>query len=259
MDAVSFLADSVSFWKDNPFRYSSVFLRDITGRVKLEAEILQAGERESRRIAQDLHDGLGQLLAGTAYMAGLLQQDLAAKSRPEARKMRRISRLICEAIAQARGLSRGLYPVEPEGNGLMAALDSLARRTQSLFQIGCRFTCRRPVLIQDNVVATHLFRIAQEAVSSAIKHGRAARIHISLAGTPDHIQLAIKDNGAGLSARPRKNPGMGLSIMRYRAGMMNGSLAIENVSNGGAAILCTVPLPGAGALTRRAQAGRKKD
>jgi PAS domain S-box-containing protein len=250
VDAVSFLAEAASFWKDSHFRYSSIFLRDITDMVKLEREILQAGERESRRIAQDLHDGLGQLLAGTAHMAATLQKDLAAKSRPEARRLDRISKLLCEAIAQARSLSHGLHPVEPESNGLMAALEFLAARTKSLFQTECHFTCRQPVLIPDNAVATHLFRIAQEAVSNAVKHGRPRRIEISLTGTPERIQLAIRDNGAGLPARLRKNSGMGLRIMQYRAGMINGSLAIQNESGGGAAVVCTVPLPGAVVLKR---------
>jgi len=253
VDAVSFLAEAASFWKDSHFRYSSIFLRDVTDLVKLEREILQAGERESRRIAQDLHDGLGQLLAGTAHIASTLQKDLAAKSRPEARRMDRILELIHEAIAQARSLSQGLHPVEPEGNGLMAALEFLATRTKSLFQAECRFTCRQPVLIPDNAVATHLFRIAQEAVSNAIKHGKPGHIEIRLSGAPERIQLVIRDNGAGMPARQRKNSGMGLRIMRYRAGMINGSLAIENESGGGTAVVCTVPLPGAGALKRRAQ------
>jgi PAS domain S-box-containing protein len=259
LDAVSFLADAVSFWKGNQFRYCAVFLRDITDRVKLEREILQASERESRRIAQDLHDGLGQLLAGTAHMANALQKDIAAKSRPQARQLDRVSKLIFEAIAQVRSLSRGLHPVEPESNGLMAALDSLAKRTETLFQTACRFTCRRPVLIQDNLVATHLFRIAQEAVSNAIHHGKAGRIEIRLAATPDNLQLAIQDNGAGMPARRRKSAGMGLRIMGYRAGMINGSLAIQSEPGGGTVIVCAMPLAGAGVLKRQTAAGRKEN
>jgi signal transduction histidine kinase len=184
-------------------------------------------------------------------MADALQKDLAAKSLPEAGRLDRISKLLYEAIAQARSLSHGLHPVEPESNGLMVALEFLAARTQSLFQTRCRFTCPQPVLIPDNVVATHLFRIAQEAVSNAIKHGKPGRIVISLTGTPERIQLAIKDNGAGMPARQRKNSGMGLRIMRHRAGMINGSLAIQNEPGGGTAVVCSAPVPGAGVPERR--------
>ena len=235
------LVDAVSLSSEDEFLYSSVFLRDITDRVKLEREILEASERESQRIAQDLHDGLGQLLAGTAHMANTLHRDLAAKSRPEARQLERILKLIYEAIAQARSLSRGLHPVESESNGLMVALESLAARTKSLFQITCRFTCKQPVLIADNAVATHLYRIAQEAVSNAIRHGKPGRIEISLSKTPEQITLTIKDDGPGMPARSRRSAGMGLRIMRSRAGMMSGSLAIENQADGGVAVVCTVP------------------
>jgi PAS domain S-box-containing protein len=235
------LVDAVSFSSEEEFLYSAVFLRDITDRVKLEGEILEASERESQRIAQDLHDGLGQLLAGTAHLANLLHQDLAGKSRPEARQSERIQKLIYEAIAQARSLSRGLHPVEPESNGLMVALDALAARTKSVFQITCRFICPRPVLIADSSVATHLYRIAQEAVSNAVKHGKPQRIEINLGKTPEGIALAIRDNGAGMPARRRKNSGIGLRIMRYRAGMMSGSLTVQNQEGGGAVVVCTVP------------------
>jgi PAS domain S-box-containing protein len=236
------LVDAVSFWSKGKFLYYSVFLRDFSDRVKLEKEILETSERESKRIAQDLHDGLGQLLAGMAHMANTLHKNLAAKSSPDARQSERILKLIYEAIAQARSLSRGLHPVEPENNGLMVALDSLATQTKSLFQITCHFTCKRPILIADRTIATHLYRIAQEAVSNAIKHSKPRHIEISLTKTPGQIALAIKDNGAGISARHRKNSGMGLSIMRHRAGMMGGSLVIQNRAGGGTTVVCTVPL-----------------
>jgi signal transduction histidine kinase len=252
------IVDAVSFSNDGGFLYSSVFLRDITDRVTLEKEILEAGEREAQRIARDLHDGLGQLLAGTAHLADTLHKNLTAKFRPEARQSERIFKLIYEAIAQARSLSRGLHPVGSKSDGLMAALDSLAARTKSLFQIFCRFTCKRPVLVADNAVATHLYRIAQEAVSNAIKHGKPKLIEIILTRTPERIALAIKDNGAGMPARPQDNSGMGLRIMRYRAGMMNGSLAIENQVGGGTAVVCAVPRSGRGVMTRRPKATRKK-
>ena len=253
------LADAVSFWNEGQFHYSSVFLRDITDRVKLEKEVLQASERESRRISHDLHDGLGQLLAGTAHMASTLQKSLAAKARPEARQLERIAKLIYEALAQARSLSHGLHPVEPESNGLMAALESLARRTKSLFHISCCFKCRRPVLIADNAIATHLYRIAQEAITNAIKHGKAGRIEISLAKTPERLALSIKDNGAGMPAQERKRSGMGLRIMGYRAGMIGGSLAVQNEAAGGASIVCTVPLSVDGDAKQGSAAARKKN
>ncbi len=236
------LVDANSSWNGNEFEYSSIFLRDITDRVSLEQEILHISEREHRRIAQDLHDGLGQLLVGAAYLAGTLRQDLAAKSRPEARKLRRIEEVLNEALSQTRNLASGLHPVEPEPNGLMAALETLAVRTKKLFQIHCQFICRRPVLVKEDAVATHLFRIAQEAVTNAIKHGKPGRIEISLTETPGHISLAVKDDGSGIPVQQRKKAGMGLRIMRYRAGMIGGSLAIQKEPAGGTTVVCTVHL-----------------
>ena len=240
------LVDAHPLWDKEEFQYSAVFLRDITDRRELERGILQASERESRRIAQDLHDGLGQLLVGTAYLAGSLRDRLVAKGLAESRELGRILDVVYEAIAQTRQLARGIHPVEPEPNGLMVALQTLADRTQMLFKVGCRFTCRRPVMIADNVIATHLFRIAQEAITNAIKHGHPGRIQIRLSTAADRIMLAIQDDGAGLPARQRKKSGMGLRIMRYRAGMIGGTVTIESPSGSGTIVACTAPSSPAG-------------
>ena len=237
------LVDANTFWSDGEFQYSSIFLRDITDRVQLEREILQVGEREYRRIAQDLHDGLGQLLAGTAYLAGSLRHELTTQGLSGVDLVERIQEVIKEAISVTRSLARGLHPVEPEPNGLIVALQGLATRTRNLFGVSCRFSCPRPVLIKENSAATHLFRIAQEAVTNAIKHAQAKRVNIRLAETPTGVQLSVRDNGHGMPVRPRKTPGVGLRIMRYRAGMIGGTLTLRTVPGNGTAVVCTVQIP----------------
>ena len=234
------LVDAVPIWSGDQFLYSALFQRDITDRIRLEQEILNVGEREHRRIAQDLHDGLGQLLVGAGYLTNTLHQDLARKALPEAKRLERIKEVINEAIAQARGLARGVHPVEAEPNGLMVALAKMAEQTSGIFKIRCEARTSLPVLLHDNMVATHLFRIAQEAVTNAIKHGKASQIEISLTQSGDRITLAIGDNGPGLPRRKRKKPGMGLQIMRYRCGLINGTLSIENQPKCGALITCSV-------------------
>jgi len=234
------LVDAISFWNGNQFQYSALFSRDITDRVQLEKEILQAGERERQRMSQDLHDGLGQLLAGTAYLTNAVRQKLVRKALPESRELGRIQEVITEAIRQTRSLARGLHPVEPEPNGLMLSLVALAKQTSHLFHVRCHFNCLRPVLISDNTVATHLFRIAQESVTNAIKHGKSKRIEIVLTRTPNRINLAVKNNGLSLPTRPRKDLGMGLRIMRYRAGIIGGSLATQIEADGSITVVCTV-------------------
>lgn len=217
-------------------------VRDITERVRLEQEILNISERERRRLAHDLHDGLGQLLVGASYLTNALRKDLAEKSAPEARRLKQIEALINEAITQSRNLARGVHPVEPEPNGLMVALGKLAEQTKKLFHIRCDFKCGRPVMIKDNQLATHLFRIAQEAVTNAIKHGRPKRIRIRLARAPDQISLAIQDDGAGIADQRPKKPGLGLTIMRYRAGIIGGTLTVQKESGGGTVVACRVTL-----------------
>jgi two-component sensor histidine kinase len=180
------------------------------------------------------------------YLTNTLQKELAAKSPAAARQLGRIAKVIYEAMAKVRSLSHGLHPVALESHGLMAALESLARRTKSLFQIRCRFICRQPVLIKDNAVATHLYRIAQEAITNAIKHAQPGRVEISLSETPERIHLAIRDDGVGLPARQRKKSGMGLHIMRYRARIIDGSLAIQKEAGGGTAVVCSVHRSGRG-------------
>ena len=240
------LVDAVPLWQAGQFLYSSVFSRDITDRVNLEEEILEISEQEQRRLARDLHDGLGQLLVGTAFLTSSLRQELAAKSLPESRQADRLLQLLDEAVGQTRGLARGAHPVRPEPNGLMVALEQLASKTKAVFKIRCRFTCRSPVLIEDNTTATHLYRIAQEAVTNAIKHGKPDFIVVGLSRTQQRIILEVKDNGRGLPARPPKKPGMGLRIMRYRAGTIGGSLAIQKRKGGGTTVVCSMQGPGPG-------------
>jgi PAS domain S-box-containing protein len=235
------LVDAISLWRDDEFQYSSIFLRDITERLNLESEVLRISEREQRRIAQDLHDGLGQLLVGTLHLVSNLQQDLAAKAIPEAGRLTRIKEVINEAIWQTRGLAKGLHPVEAEPHGLMAALESLAGRTQKLVRVPCQFICQRPVLVANNTVATHLFRIAQEAVTNAIKHGNPGRIEISLTATRGRTNLAVADDGTGMPVQRPEHAGMGLRIMHYRARMIGGLLSVQKGAAGGTTIACVVP------------------
>jgi PAS domain S-box-containing protein len=237
------LMDAKSHWNGKQFIHSSIFTRDITERVELEQELLQISEREQRRFAQDLHDDLGQILTATIHLSTALHKRLAEKLLPEAADEARILALLDQALAQARSLARGLHPVRPESNGLMAALEELASRTEKLFRYPCRFKCRRPVLIEDNDVATHLYRIVQEAVTNAVKHGKPSRIDIELAHIDNRIRVSVNDDGVGLPDQPPKNAGMGLRIMKYRNSMIGGSLLIWKTLQGGTEVLCSVQPP----------------
>jgi len=214
------------------------FVRDITERKRLETEIAEVSNREQQRIGQDLHDGLCQELAGIELMCQVLEQKLGAKSKAEAKQVANIGEHIRLAIGHTRKLARGLSPVELETNGFTSALHELADTAQKLFHIECRFDCPKAVTIRDNVAATHLYRIAQEAINNAVKHGKAKHITISLKPVGDKIVLTVTDNGLGFSEEARKGSGMGLYTMKYRAGVIGGILDVRS-DDGGATVTCT--------------------
>jgi PAS domain S-box-containing protein len=211
--------------------------RDITERRRLEQEVLEILGAEQRRIGQDLHDGLCQHLAGIEFRAAVVADQLATV--PEAqREITKIGELIREGARQARMLSRGLSPVSLEAEGLMAALKELTESSGDLFGNSCRFQCTKPVAVRDNVVATHLYRIAQEAVSNAARHGRAKSIVVALDRTINGIRLSIRDDGLGFRVSPNRAGGMGLHIMRYRAELIGATLTIDVGKGSGARVTC---------------------
>jgi PAS domain S-box-containing protein len=213
---------------------------DITERRRLEQEILQISELEQRRIGQDLHDGLCQHLAAVELMSQILAQKLERRSKADAARAAEVARQVREAISQTRLLARGLSPVVLESEGLMSALEELAENTQKMFRTRCRFQCEAPVLVDDHAVATHLYRIAQEAVSNAIRHGKAKEILLELRFEGDRILLRVTDDGVGLPRDLGKARGMGLRIMQYRAGMIGGSLRLERMERGGTQVSCVI-------------------
>ena len=219
-----------------------VIFRDITERKRLEKEILEISDRERQRIGQDLHDGLCQHLAGIELMSQVLEQQLAPKSKAAAARAGDIARHVREGISQTRALARGLSPVTLESEGLMSALRELAASMENMFAVKCRLVCDPPVVFKDPVTATHLYRIAQEAVSNAIKHGKAGEVVLQLQTKGGQTRLSVRDNGVGFPKAIPKQKGMGLRIMQSRAGLIGGSLTIEKGPAGSTTVLCTVPV-----------------
>jgi PAS domain S-box-containing protein len=215
---------------------------DITERKHLERAILDISAREQRRIGQDLHDGLGQHLTGIAFMTKVHEAKLAERNRAEADDAAKIVKLVNEAIHMTRELARGLLPVVAESQGLMSALQIWAAEVENLFGVSCCFQCETPVLIDDESTATHLYRIAQEAVNNAIKHGHARNILIRLTAEQGRGTLAIKDDGKGIGAAPAGSQGMGLHIMNYRAGIIGGSLKFQPDTLCGTIVTCIFPM-----------------
>jgi len=219
-------------------------IRDISDRKRLERTVLEISEREQRRIGQDLHDGLGQHLTGIAFMTKVQEKKLVERQVPEASDAAKIVQLVNDAILKTRELSRGLLPVVSEAHGLMSALRLHASEVEDLFGITCRFECENTVLVHDAPMATHLYRIAQEAVNNAIKHARANNIVIRLFGGEREGTLMIKDDGIGIERPLTPRTGVGLQIMNYRTGVIGGNLEIRKELPRGTSVTCRFPLAG---------------
>lgn len=215
--------------------------REMAERQRLEEEILAISEREQRRMGHDLHDGLCQHLTATALAGQVLGERLSARGLPEAEDAVKVVRLVEEGINLARGLARGLYPVEMEAEGLMTAFQNLADTISQSTKVRCVFECRSPVLIHDDVVASQLYRIAQEAVRNAIQHGRPRRVDINLSERDGQVILAVDDDGAGFPEGGLKGPGLGMRIMAHRASMIGGRVACEPAPAGGTTVTCSFP------------------
>src|SRR5271156_1079021 len=215
---------------------------DITERKSLEEAILKISATEQRRIAQDLHDGLGQHLTGIAFMSKVLEEKLADKSLPEAAEAAKIVKMVNQAIENTRQLARGLHPVAAEPLGLMSALRNWANEVEELFHIRCTFRCSQPLPVRDPNLATHLYRIAQEAVHNAIRHGKSRNIEVGLSRKNETGTLTIRDDGDGFQKQQATQPGVGLSIMNYRADMVGGSLKVQPNEDRGVTVTCMFPI-----------------
>ncbi len=216
---------------------------DITERKLLEKEVLQASVMERRRIGQDLHDSLGQMLTGVAFLSKVLQEKLSQKSVPEAAGAAEIARQINASIALTRTLSRGLFPVKLEAGGLMDALREYANDVQDLFGVSCVFRCDQEVLVPDNLAATHVYHIAQEAVNNAIRHGKAENVLICLEADEETVTLRVRDDGKGLPEKLDEVEGMGMRIMNYRASVIGGYFDVRKSADGGTLVRCSFGNP----------------
>jgi signal transduction histidine kinase len=206
---------------------------------RLEHEIVNISEAEQRRIGQDLHDGLCQYLAALSCSARSLEDDLQKLNlQYEAKAAGELATLLQEAIVQTRDLARGLVPAQVAQLGIIVALESLAQSVSRLHGIKCTFRFQGAVPNCNEETAMHLYRIAQEAINNAMKHGKASKVAISLNVADDYLTLRILDDGIGMPAFV--STGSGLGIMRYRARLSGGELQIEQPKGGGTMVTCTI-------------------
>ena len=206
---------------------ATMICTNIADRKRLEGEVLAIGEAEQARIGRDLHDGLGQVLTGIALLSKGLESTLADRSLSESDAAGEIAELAKQAIEQTRALARGLFPVALETVGLHGALEELAKGVESRSKISCRVEVTQPFHSPDRFRRVHLFRIAQEAVNNALRHGHPDNILIQLGADAGAMWLSVVDDGSGVQSLPDKSVGIGLRSMRYRAEMIGGTLSMK--------------------------------
>jgi PAS domain S-box-containing protein len=219
---------------------ASAIARDITEHKALQREVLEIAALEQRRIGQELHDGIGQELTGLTMLTQRLVGELTTHDVPQAQSAAKIGRLLEQALSHVRAVSKGLVPVEVDAQGLMVALADLAARTTELHGIPCTFECERPVAIADNQTAMHLYRMSQEAVTNAVKHGKPNNILIRLGVERDLAILRVIDDGRGFAPSSENSSGSGLRIMRYRADLIGAHLEITPARPHGTVVACSV-------------------
>lgn len=212
-------------------------------RRQLEMDLVSVSEYEQQRIGQDLHDGLCQHLAAIGLAARSLASELSAQGNDCVEDAELIEQSIRGSVEEARGLARGIFPVHVDRHGLAVALSEMAKTTQRLSGLQIDVEEIGEVQVRSPETAMHLYRIAQEAVANAARHGGASRILIRVEQTKTHLILSVSDDGNGFPVEPRKGGGMGMRTMRYRAQSIGARLSLSSPDERGATLSCEMLLP----------------
>ncbi len=237
---VRWIHDRVAMIRDEngePLRMAGL-VEDITGRKLMEKEVVEDGDRELSRLGMDLHDGICQQLVGIAFATDLLRRDLLGKSPGEAFRAAKITALLDAAISQARNLSQVLSPVNLTGNGLEEALRSLAENVSRESGVSCVADFGSPIFMDDHILATHLYRIAQSAVQNSLRHAYPSQILIRLSQKGETLCLKISDNSLLMDETCEREYEAGLGIVRLRADLAGAVLRVERAVAGESSVTC---------------------
>lgn len=222
------------------------FIEDIQAEKEFQLESLRVSEREQNRIGQDLHDDLCQVLAGVSCLMRVFEGRIAAKAPEEVDNLKELNLQIIDAMHRTRALTHGLFPGKIQVADIRGALLELASQVKARFKVDIKtqFVGRFPKHSTAQII--QIYRISQEAMSNAIKHGRATEISVRLEAHTDSMELSIKDNGLGFSKNDGASSGVGLNIMSYRASALGGEFNLSSAPNQGATARLTYPFETAG-------------
>ncbi|MEI8063368.1 MAG: PAS domain S-box protein [Verrucomicrobiota bacterium] len=227
--------------QDGQWNKLAAIIIDATEQRRLQREILEVSDSERRRIGQDLHDSLCQMLTGITFAVGSLEERLANDNLTAAKSAHEIGELLRRANSEARNIARGLYPVELACGSLPTALHRLVDEVNNTGKTRCELVCHADLELVDKTRALHLYRIVQEAVANALRHGVPTAITITLRRTVGEIHLEVVNNGRDWPDAPAQTGGIGLSIMAYRARMLGGQLQICRGELGGTLVAMNLP------------------
>jgi two-component system CheB/CheR fusion protein len=218
--------------------YVNIYGLDVTENRRLQQEVLRINDTVQGKIGRDLHDGLLQQLTGLTYFSDTLAENLAEVASPCVDGAHEISEHLRRLTSWIRDLAKGLYPTDLDNIGLAPALERLASTTAHLFSTSVVFECNEPVTISNHQVALHLYRIAQEAVNNAVKHGDAKHIHIGLNRSGDAIVLTVKDDGSGFSPE-KAAAGVGLQSIHFRGRAIGAVVDVKSDVGQGTIVSCS--------------------
>ncbi len=213
---------------------------DVTEKKMLESRVLKASEIERNQLAGELHDGLGPHLVGIQFMIKLIKHKVQRGSLPEVNQIEEVDSLISQAIDHTRRITKGLKPVDIQPDGLLFALNELVADIEHIYRIKCNLVCEDPVSIDNNITATHLYYIVREAVYNAVKHAKPQLIEVIIESDSGSLTLEIRDDGIGIPKMLDSEHGMGISIMQYRANIINAKISIGRNDKGGTSVTCSM-------------------
>jgi len=219
-------------------------LMDASVRVDWERKIVSVIDQEQKRLGRELHDGMGQLLTAVSIKTKIVEEVACEKCSEVVPHVQEIAELVREAIIQTRTLSRLLNPRIVESQGLVSALESLATETQRRLHVSCSFKMDDPPETFEPAVAGHLYRIAQESVTNALRHGQIRDIRITFnLENGNRVLRIVSDGNLFDPHKAEESDGLGVSGMRYRAELIGASLSIEPGSDVGTVVTCILPRP----------------
>ena len=213
---------------------------DMTERYRLQQEVLRVVEQEQARVGHDLHDGVGQTMTGIVSLLEALEADLQGEARQQAQ---RIHELLRQSVSEVRRMSHGLSPTGVKYRGLVGALQLLAETVRTNFRTPCLCEVDSGIVIKNSDIETHLFRIAQEAVNNALRHGKPSKVKLSLQHVSQtECELRIEDDGTGLKKnKGEQDSGIGVRVMDYRANLIGARLTIKTKPRRGVVVTCRFP------------------